>query len=81
MLNHYPNVTPQVTAQLGNLVYNHTTKTYNGTVTLTNNGPALSGDLHVVLDGILNLQGINTVGTGAGQLSNQYSTRVQRIPR
>lgn len=74
VLNHYPNVTPQVTAQLGNLVYNHTTKTYNGTVTLTNNGPALSGDLHVVLDGILNLQGINTVGTGAGQLSNQYST-------
>jgi predicted phosphodiesterase len=74
VLNHYPNVTPQVTATVSNFGYNHATKQYNGTVTLTNNGSALSGDLHLVLDGILNLKGLNTVGTGTGQLSNQYST-------
>jgi hypothetical protein len=87
VLHHYPNVTPQVSAQLGNLVYNHTTKTYNGTVTITNNGAALSGDLHVVLDGIINLQGINTnilnstttASNQTSQLSNQYSTANPRI--
>jgi hypothetical protein len=87
VLHHYPNVTPQVSAQLGNLVYNHTTKTYNGTVTITNNGAALSGDLHVVLDGIINLQGINTnilnstttASNQTTQLSNQYSTANPRI--
>ena len=64
VLNHFPNVTSQVTATPGNLVYNHSTKTYNSTVTLTNNGPALSGDLHLVLDGILNLGTATVPGVG-----------------
>ena len=72
VLNHFTNVTPQVTATQANFVYNHTTKTYNGTVTLTNHGPALSGNIHVVLDGVLNL-------TGIGNAGNEYSTASPKV--
>ncbi|SPF35464.1 exported hypothetical protein [Syntrophobacter sp. SbD1] len=60
VLHNYANVTSQVTATVGNFGYNHQTKMYNGTVKLTNNGPALTGNVHVVTSGILNLPGIGT---------------------
>jgi hypothetical protein len=73
VLHHFTsNATSQVTTSVGNIVYNRATKTYNGTLTITNNGAPLTGNVDVVLDGILNLQGINTIGTGAGQLPAQY---------
>jgi hypothetical protein len=67
VLNHFTNVSSQVTAQVGNIVYNRATRTYNGSVTITNNGPALTGNVDVVLDGMINIQGI-------GNADNEYST-------
>jgi hypothetical protein len=70
VLNHFQNVSSQVTATVGKLVYNKGTKTYNGDLTIKNNGPALTGKIDVVLDGILNL-GTATV-PGVGKADNQY---------
>ena len=72
VLHHYTNVSPQVSASVGNLVYNRATKLYTGNMTVTNNGPALTGNVDVVLDGILDLSQIGTP-------SNQYSTKVPKI--
>jgi hypothetical protein len=83
-LHHFTNVSPQITYQIGGVVYNRATKTYNSTLTITNNGPALAGNVDVVLDGILFLPNINTnilnspasaAGNGLQvQLINQYTT-------
>ncbi len=70
VLHHYPEVTSQIAANVSGISYNRSTKTYSGTVTLTNNGPALSGDLHLWLDGIINLQGINTNVNSANPVTN-----------
>jgi hypothetical protein len=73
VLHHYANVTPQVTATTSNLVYNRATKLYNGNLTITNNGATdLTGNVHVVLDGILYLQNVGTP-------SNQYSTASPKL--
>jgi hypothetical protein len=71
-LHHYSNISNQVSATTGNFVYNRATKLYTGNMTITNNGPNLTGKLHVVLDGILNLPGI-------GNPSNEYSTKSPKI--
>jgi hypothetical protein len=60
VLNHFTNVSPQVSATVDNLVYSRATQQYTGNLTITNNGPDLTGTLDVVLDGILNLQGIGS---------------------
>ena len=67
VLHHFSNVSPQVSATTGSFVYNRGTKQYTGNLTIKNNGPALSGAIDVVLDGILNLQGLGTP-------DNEYST-------
>jgi predicted phosphodiesterase len=72
VLHHYTNVSPQISATIGNPVYNRATKQYTGNVTLTNNGPALTGNVDVVLDGILFLQGLGTP-------SNQYDTHSPKV--
>jgi hypothetical protein len=72
VLNHFNNVSPQISATTGNFVYNRATKLYTGNLTITNNGADLTGKLHVVLDGILNLQGIGTP-------NNMYSTKTPKI--
>jgi len=72
VLHHYTNVASQVSVKTGPVVYNRATQKYNSTLTLTNNGPALTGNIHVVLDGILYLQNIGTP-------SNMYSTKVPKI--
>jgi len=73
VLNHFTNVSNQVTATAGNIVYNRASKLYTGSLTVTNNGAsALSGNLDVVLDGILYLQNIGTP-------SNMYSTASPKI--
>jgi hypothetical protein len=72
VLHHMTNVSPQVSATTGNFVYNRATKLYTGNLTITNNGSALSGNVDVVLDGVLYLQNIGTP-------SNMYSTKVPKI--
>ena len=72
VVNHFTNVSPQISATTGNFVYNRATQTYNGTVTITNNGADLTGNIHVVLDGMLDLNKI-------GNPSNQYSTTTPKL--
>jgi predicted phosphodiesterase len=66
VLNHFTNVTSQVSSVLSPITLNSSTGKYTGTLTITNNGNALTGNVDVVLDGILNLAGI-------GNANNQYS--------
>ena len=77
MLNHYTDVSSQISAKTSGLVYNRATKLYTGNLTITNNGPALSGNIDVVLDGIINL-GTSSV-PGIGDADNQYSTTSPKI--
>ncbi|HUJ16754.1 MAG TPA: metallophosphoesterase family protein [Nitrospirota bacterium] len=72
VLNHFTNVSPQVSATSTGFLYSRATKLYAGNLTITNNGPDLTGNVHVVLDGILNLQGI-------GNADNQYSTTTPKL--
>jgi len=72
VLHHYTNVSPQVSATVGNLVYNRASKLYTGSMTITNNGAALSGNVDVVLDGILDLSQLGTP-------SNMYSTVTPKL--
>jgi hypothetical protein len=62
VLNQFTDITSQVSAQIGNIVYSRASKTYNGTVTITNNGPALTGNVDIVLNGILALQTASAPG-------------------
>lgn len=72
VVNHFTNVSPQVTATVGNLVYNRATKLYTGNLTITNNGAPLTGNVDVVLDNILDLSQI-------GAADNQYSTATPKL--
>jgi predicted phosphodiesterase len=72
VLNHFTDVSSQISAKTSGFVYNRATKLYTGNLTITNNGPALAGNINVVLDGIINLQGI-------GNADNQYSTTTPPI--
>ncbi len=72
VLNHFTNVSSHVSATTCNFVYNGATNLYNGNLTITNNGPNLAGNIYVVLDGMINHQGVGTP-------SNQYATRNKSI--
>lgn len=72
VVNHFTNVSPQVTSTIGNIVYNRATKLYTGNLTITNNGPDLTGNVHVVLDGLVDLNMI-------GAADNQYSTASPKL--
>jgi hypothetical protein len=71
VLNHFNNVSPQVSVTTTGFLYSRASKLYTGNLTITNNGPDLAGNIHVVLDGILYLQGI-------GNADNQYSTKTPK---
>jgi predicted phosphodiesterase len=72
VLNHFTNVSPQISAASTGFLYSRATGKYAGNLTITNNGPDLTGNIDVVLDGILNLQGI-------GNADNQYSTTTPKV--
>jgi predicted phosphodiesterase len=72
VVNHFNNVSPQVSATSTGFLYSRASKLYTGSLTITNNGPDLVGNIDVVLDGILNLQGLGTP-------SNQYSTTTPKL--
>jgi hypothetical protein len=68
VLNHFTNVSPQVTATTTGFLYSRVSKMYTGQMTVTNTGTTpLTGNIDVVLDGMLNLQGVGTP-------SAQYNT-------
>jgi predicted phosphodiesterase len=67
VLNHFTNITSMFTWETSAFVYDAASGLYNGFVKITNNGPALSGTIDMVLDGVLHLQGI-------GEADNEYST-------
>jgi hypothetical protein len=87
VLNHFTNVTPQISYSASGFVYNRAAKTWTTNLTITNNGPNdLTGNVDVVLDGILYLQNINTnvvtgavTGTTPSQLTNMYSTASPKL--
>jgi predicted phosphodiesterase len=72
VLNHFTNVSSQVSVQTTQMTYNKSTGLYRANLVLTNNGPSLKGNVDVVLDGIINL-GTKTV-PGIGNADNEYST-------
>jgi len=68
VLNHFTNVSSQVSATSTGILYSRLSKFYTTNLTITNNGTTpLTGNIDVVLDGMINLQGLGTP-------SNQYST-------
>ncbi len=74
VLNHFSNnLSPQVTATTSDFVYNRATGTYNGSLTIKNNGPAVSGNIDVVLDGILDLAKITPVTTSISNTAQLYN--------
>jgi predicted phosphodiesterase len=59
VLNHFTNVSSQVAATTTGYGYNRVSKLYTTNLTVTNNSASpLTGNIDVVLDGMLNLQGI-----------------------
>jgi predicted phosphodiesterase len=73
VLNHFTNVSPQVSVTNSGFLYSRTSKLYFGSLTVTNNGSTdLAGNIDVVLDGIINLQGI-------GNADNRYSTTTPKL--
>ena len=72
VLNHFTDVSSQISTQRTAFVYDKKSGLYTGRLIITNNGPSLPGTIDVVLDGIVNLQGI-------GNADNQYSTTVPPI--
>ncbi len=68
VLNHFTNVSSQVGATSTGILYSRLSKLYTTNLTITNNGTTpITGNIDVVLDGMINLQGLGTP-------SNQYST-------
>ncbi len=72
VLNHFTDKSSQVSVTSTGFLYSRATGKYTGNLTITNNGPDLTGNIDVVLDGILNLQGI-------GNANNQYSTTTPKL--
>ncbi len=72
VLNHFTDVSSQISTQRSAFVYDKKSDLYTGRLIITNNGPALAGTIDVVLDGILNLQGI-------GNADNEYSTTTPKL--
>lgn len=73
VVNHFTNVSPQVSVTSTGFLYSRATGKYTGNLTIMNNGSSdLTGNIHVVLDGILNLPGI-------GNADNQYSTTTPKL--
>jgi predicted phosphodiesterase len=72
VLHHFKDVSSQVSVKKTHMAYNKTTQEYKCNLEITNNGPTLIGNIHVVLDGIINLPGI-------GDADNQYSTTSPKI--
>jgi predicted phosphodiesterase len=73
VLNHFTNVSPQVSVKTGGIIYNRATQLYNTSMTVTNTGSTpLNGNVHVVMDGLLDLNQI-------GASDNQYSTASPKI--
>jgi hypothetical protein len=62
VLNHFKDVSSQINATVSGPAYNQTSGTYNGSLTIRNKGSALTGNIDVVLDGILYLQGVGKPG-------------------
>jgi hypothetical protein len=56
VINHFTDVSSQLSATTSNIVYNRATKLYTGNLTITNNGPTLTGTIDVALSGIAALQ-------------------------
>jgi hypothetical protein len=80
VLHHFSvNATPNVTATNDALVYSRATKQFTTNLTITNNGPALTGNVDVVLDGMLNLQGIGSTFAGPAY-TGAHGTVVGTIP-
>ena len=72
ILNHFTDVSSQISVKKTHMTYNPKTKLYRCNLEITNNGSALTGNIHVVLDGIVNLPGI-------GNADNQYSTTTPKL--
>jgi predicted phosphodiesterase len=72
VLNHFTNVSSQVSVKTTHMTYNPTTQLYRCNLEITNNGPALTGNIQVVLDGMVNLPGI-------GNADNEYSTTTPKL--
>lgn len=53
VLNHFTDVSTQFSTTINNIVYSRATKTYNGSLTITNNGPAITGAVDVALNGLI----------------------------
>ena len=65
VLHHFSvNATPQVSVSTDNIVYNRATKQFSCNMTVTNNGAPLTGNVDVVFDGMMNLQGIGSAFAG-----------------
>ena len=78
VLNHFTNVSSQVSATSTGFIYSRLSKLYTGSLTLTNTGStAIAGTIDVVLDGILNLQGI---GNPTFQIDTVTSDQPNPIP-
>jgi predicted phosphodiesterase len=58
VLNHFTDVSAQISVSSTGFLYSRASKLYTGSLTITNNGPSISGNIDIVLDGIVNLQGI-----------------------
>ncbi len=56
VLNHFTDVTSQTSVYTTGLLYSRASKMYVGSMTVTNNGPALTGNIDVSLNNILALQ-------------------------
>jgi hypothetical protein len=53
VLNHFTDVSSQISATSTGFGYSRLSKLYTGSLTITNNGPALTGNIHVALNGLI----------------------------
>jgi hypothetical protein len=82
VLNHFTDVTAQTSVYTTGLLYSRASKMYVGSMTVTNNGPALTGNIDVSLNNILALQNgsnpgvtnINPSATDPNYLNNGANT-------